>query len=285
MSRPPDSSRDPSTIYADLHTHTDHSDGRLSPARLVERAAERDISALAVTDHDTTAGLEAALAAGRTHGLTVLTGAELSVTLDENELHLLVYGFDPTHEALREHLRRMQEARRRRVWKMVDRLRTQGVEVEEETLREEMAGTAAAGRPHLAAALVHSGHVDTLQAAFDRYLGRDGPGFVSKPAFPVPEALTVVHEAGGIGVLAHPGHWTSSTQIRRLVAAGLDGLEVYHPSHGASLRSYYRRVARSYDLLVTGGSDYHGRTADEETNFGRIGLNTSGWERFRAAVA
>jgi len=284
MTSPSGVSREEPTIHADLHTHTDRSDGRLSPARLVQRAAERGIRVLAVTDHDTVDGIEAAVAAAEPHALTVLTGTELSVSLDETELHLLAYGFDSDHERLQAHLGSMQNARRRRAWKMVDRLREQGLEVEDATLREHISTTTAVGRPHVAAALVRCGHVDTLQDAFDRYLGRDGPGFVAKPAFPADEALTVIHDAGGVGVLAHPGHWTSTTQIRRLVAAGLDGIEVYHPSHGASLRGYYRRIARSYDLLVTGGSDYHGHPPEEESPLGEIGLNASRWERFRASL-
>jgi len=280
---PPERHRDPPAIHADLHTHTDQSDGQYAPARLVKRAADRQVRVLAVTDHDTVDGVEAAAAAGKNLGVTVLTGVELSVTLDEEELHLLAYAVDPTHEDLVQHLRAMQTARRRRVWEMVDRLRTHGVDVEDPALREDVAETPAAGRPHVAAALVRGGHVQTRQEAFDRYLSAEGPGYVAKPAFPARQALTVVHAAGGVGVLAHPGHWTSSTQIRQLIDAGLDGIEVYHPSHSASLRSYYRRMATGYDLLVTGGSDYHGHK--EESSLGEIGLNAPGWERFRDALA
>jgi len=276
---------EPPAIHADLHTHTDRSDGRYSPTCLVRRAVGRQIRVLAVTDHDTIDGVEAAVAAAANRDLNVLPGVELSVTVDGEERHLLAYAFDPKHEDLLQHLRAMQDARRRRVWKIVDRLRTHGVEVEDPVLREDVAATSAAGRPHVAAALVRGGHVQTRQEAFERYLHPDGPGFVAKPAFPARRALTVVHAAGGVGVLAHPGHWTSSTQIRQLVDAGLDGIEVYHPSHGSSLRRYYRRVAKSYDLVVTGGSDYHGCGEEDDSSLGRIGLDASGWERFREALA
>jgi predicted metal-dependent phosphoesterase TrpH len=237
-----------------------------------------------VTDHDTVDGVDAAVAAGTNHEVTVLAGVELSVTLDGDELHLLAYAVDPTHDDLLRHLHRMQEARRQRVWKMVDRLREHGLAIEEAALQEEIEETAAAGRPHVAAALVRGGHVESLREAFDRHLGPDGPAFVAKPAFPAGDALNVIHEAGGVGVLAHPGHWTSSGQIRQLVDAGLDGIEVYHPSHDSSLRGYYRRIAGGYDLLTTGGSDYHGHETDEAVPLGGIGLNARGWERFRAAL-
>ncbi|MEF8940678.1 MAG: PHP domain-containing protein [Salinivenus sp.] len=281
----PDRDSDQTPVFADLHTHTSRSDGMLSPSDLVEKAADRGLCVLSVTDHDTVAGVEAATHAAAEEGLTLLPGVELSVTLNGSELHLLAYAFDPSHAGLQSYLREMQAARRRRAWKMVERLRAHGLEVEDEQLRSVIDTTAAAGRPHLASALVRAGHVSSIGEAFDRYLGRDGPGFVAKPEVPAADALTVVHEAGGVGVLAHPGHWTSSADVRALCAAGLDGLELYHRSHGASLRRYYRRLAESYDLLVTGGSDYHGREEAEETHLGTIGLNERNWERFRAAVA
>jgi predicted metal-dependent phosphoesterase TrpH len=257
----------------------------LSPPDLVAKAADRGLRVLSVTDHDTVAGVEAATHAAAEKGLTLVPGVELSVTLNGSELHLLAYAFDPAHAGLQSYLREMQAARRRRAWTMVERLRSHGLEVEDEQLRSVIDATAAAGRPHLASALVRAGHVSSTEEAFDRYLGRDGPGFVAKPDVPAADALTVVHEAGGVGVLAHPGHWTSSADVRALCAAGLDGLELYHRSHGASLRRYYRRLAESYDLLVTGGSDYHGREEAEETHLGTIGLNERHWERFWAAVA
>ena len=284
MSRPAQDD-DQREVVADLHLHTSRSDGTLSPSALVEKGAEHGLRVLSVTDHDTVAGLAEAQEAGARQGVTLVPGVELSVTLQGAELHMLAYGFDPTHAGLRSYLDEMQKARRERAWKMVERLRAHGVEVEDARLRSVIEDTAAAGRPHLASALLRAGHVASTDEAFDRYLGREQPGFVAKPEVPVADALSVVHEAGGVGVLAHPGHWTSSTEIRQLVDAGLDGLELYHRSHGASLRRYYRRLAESYDLLVTGGSDYHGRDPSEETHLGTIGLTRREWERFRAAVA
>lgn len=272
-------------VFADLHTHTNASDGVLSPSALVGRAVERGIQVLSITDHDTVKGLEPAATAAQEGGIQFLAGIELSVTLEGEEIHLLAYGFEPTHAGLQRHLEAMQEARRERAWTIVERLRNQGVEVEDEELRADIASTHAVGRPHVAAALVRAGHVDTPGEAFEHYLGRGQPGYVTKPAFAASKALALVHEAGGVGVLAHPGHWTSGTQVRRLVDAGLDGLETHHPSHDASLRSYYERLARGYDLFTTGGSDYHGRTDEEETHFGTVGVSQAEWERFRTALA
>lgn len=272
-------------VYADLHTHTNCSDGTDAPAALVKRAAERGIQVLSVTDHDTVDGIGAAMQEARTQQLHVLTGTELSVTQGKEELHLLAYGFDPSDRDLQRHLETMQEARRERVWTIVERLRQRGIEAEDERLRSDIASTHAVGRPHVAAALVRTGHVETHQSAFEKYLGKDRPGFVAKPAFPASDALSMIHNAGGIGVLAHPGHWTSSTQVRRLVEAGLDGLEVIHPSHDSSLQGYYERVARGYDLIPTGGSDYHGRTDADEKHFGKVGMSRPQWERFWEVIS
>lgn len=278
-----DSQQEP--VYADLHTHTRCSDGEQSPEVLVERAAKRGLQVLAVTDHDTVEGISPAATAAEKQGLHFVSGIELSVTLDEREIHLLAYGIDPGHSGLKRHLEAMQAARRDRVWTIVERLRGQGIDAEDEQLRADVASVHAVGRPHVAAALVRGGYVETERAAFEQYLGEGTPGDVAKPAFPAPDALALIHDAGGVGVLAHPGHWTSGRQVRRLVEAGLDGLETIHPSHDPSLRGYYERLARSYDLLATGGSDYHGRTDADERHLGTVGMSRTDWERFWEALA
>lgn len=274
-----------SSVHADLHTHTQCSDGHLAPEALVRTAAERGLQVLSVTDHDTLAGVSAAREAAQTHGIEMVVGIELSVTLEGEELHLLAYGVDPADDRLQSHIQEMREVRRRRAFRMMEQLRAHGLEIADEHLRAQMDATTALGRPHVAAALVAAGHVSTSQAAFDQYLGKDGPGYVAKPEVEVADVLTLVHEAGGVGVLAHPGDWVSSTQIRDLVGRGLDGIEVVHPSHRSSLQDYYRRLADGYDLLTTGGSDYHGQTETDDHHFGTLGLKEDEWERFRAAVA
>ena len=274
-----------SAVFADLHTHTTCSDGTVSPSDLVAAADARGIQGLAVTDHDTVAGVAEAQEAAHACGRELIAGIELSATLDEDEVHLLAYGIDPTHEALLGHLQWMRDARRRRAWKMIEQLRDHDLAIPETALEAQVADTSAVGRPHLAAVLVAEGHVETTRQAFEQYLGRDGPGFVPKPRVPAAEVLELVHRVGGIGVLAHPGDGMSSRHVRRLVEVGLDGIEVYHPSHRSSLAGYYQRLADGYDLIVTGGSDYHGRTKRDENHFGTIGLSEAEWERFRAAVA
>lgn len=273
------------SVYADLHTHTSCSDGTFAPEGLVKRAAERGVRGLAVTDHDTVEGVAEAQRASEAHGLHFVPGVELSVTLDGREIHLLAYGVKPSHEGLQQFLRAMKEARRERARRMIERLRDEGVDVRDQKLETAVASNSSVGRPHVAAALVRGGFVESVDQAFEQFLGRDRPAFVAKPEVPAPKALALVHEAGGVGVLAHPGHWTPSAIIRQLVEEGLDGIETVHPSHDASLQQYYGRLARGHGLLETGGSDYHGRTPEEDEHLGSVGLTRAKWERFREALA
>ena len=272
-------------VYADLHTHSHCSDGHLSPASLVRRAAERDIRVLALTDHDTVQGLSAAAEEAQACDVRLVPGIELSVTEEGDEVHLLAYGIDPEHDTLQAHLEDFRDARRERAWAMVDRLRDLGMTLSDAIVAEVFGGSQALGRPHVARLLVTAGHVETPREAFEQYLGRGEPGFVEKPDVPARDALRMVHEAGGVGVLAHPGHWTSSRRIRRLVEQGLDGLEVVHPSHDSSLRGYYERLADGHGLFRTGGSDYHGGPHRSDDPIGTIGLTREEWERCRPHVA
>ena len=240
---------------------------------------------LALTDHDTVQGLSAAAEAAQDVDIRLVPGIELSVTEEGDEVHLLAYGIDPEHDTLRAHLEAFREARRERAWAMVDRLRDCGLSISDAVAVDAFEGSQALGRPHVARILVTAGHVDTPREAFEQYLGREQPGFVEKPDVPAGDALRMVHEAGGAGVLAHPGHWTSSRRIRRLVEQGLDGLEVVHPSHDASLRGYYERLADGHGLFRTGGSDYHGGAHRDDDRMGAIGLTREEWERCRPHIA
>lgn len=271
-------------IHADLHTHTTCSDGQLDPPALLDAADERGIRVLAITDHDTLAGWDAAQQVATGHSVTLIPGVELSVTVSEREVHLLGYGFDPHHDALRAHVEWFAEARRERAQQMVDNLQALGVDVTLEDVRHAAGGAEALGRPHVAMALAAAGHVEAYEGAFAQYLSEEGPAFVAKPSFPARDALDLLHSAGGIGVLAHPGHWTSGRLLHQLDRAGLDGLEVWHPSHDASLVAYYERLARDYGLVATGGSDYHGHRPGDDERFGTCGLTRAAWQRMRSTL-
>lgn len=267
---------------ADLHTHTLHSDGQLAPTALVHLARERGLRALAVTDHDCIDGIEEAQAAGRRAGVEVVTGVELSVTVGPEEVHLLGYFFDPSHAGLRKHLTAFIERRRERAAGIVEALNGLGLPLRYEDVQRQAQGNAV-GRPHVAQALVEAGYAATYQDAFEQYLRDGGPAFVAKPLFPAQEALGLLHDAGGLGVLAHPGHWISDRLLKDLVQAGLDGVETVHPSHDAMLTQYWRRHARAFGLIETGGSDYHGFRPQDDENFGRFSIPFGQLEKVRSA--
>jgi predicted metal-dependent phosphoesterase TrpH len=269
--------------YADLHAHTHCSDGTLAPGALVQQAAACGVAVLAVTDHDTVAGVEAAQAEAAGRDLQLVTGVELSVAVEGRGLHLLGYGFDPGHPALAQYLSAFTERRRDRFDQMVERLSEVGVTVPKDIVRRHVAESAAPGRPHLARALVEAGHVDRSPEAFAQYLGREQPGYVPGPTQPAVDAIETLHAAGGVAVLAHPGQWTPSAALTTLRQHGLDGIECVCPSHPDYLEQHYRRTCRAHDLLVTGGTDYHGSPARSRRP-GDTGLTHAQWERFRASV-
>ncbi len=256
---------------ADLHLHTSCSDGRLSPSMLVQKAREAGLSALAITDHDTTEGIALAEQAARRWGMEIVPGVELSVTVGGEEVHLLGYFFDPAHPALQASLAAYQQARFRRLEVMLDRLRAEGVVLTAEQVVA-AAGSSVPGRPHVARALVAAGYAQSYTEAFQRYLLPGAPGYVPKPAWEVGEAVAVLHEAGGIAVLAHPGERLRDRVFRLLLEAGLDGLEVIHPMHGPHLVQHYRQVARDFGLLETGGSDYHGHRPEDDALLGSYSI-------------
>jgi len=245
----------------DLHAHTTFSDGLLTPEALIARAAEKRLAAVAVTDHDTIEALPHARAAAA-GGLEVVAGVEISSALDGQDLHILGYYIDPEHEPLRERLVRFQMERRERALQIVRRLAELGMSLDPEAVLE-AAGPGAVGRPHVAAALVRAGHVGDLEEAFRRFLGARGAAFVARPAFHPEEAVRLIHAAHGVSVLAHPG-LLSDAVVERLAAAGLRGVEVWHPHHTPTITRRWRALTERLGLLETGGSDFHGqpRAAD-----------------------
>ena len=238
----------------ELHAHTHFSDGALSPAQLVALAEERGLSALAITDHDSVEGIEPARAAART--LEIVPGIEISSTLEGHDLHVLGYFIDGGSPALTARLLRFREERRTRAREILQRLAVLGVPVREEEVFE-AAGPGVVGRPHIAQALLKSGHVPTIDAAFQRFLGVRGAAFVPRPAFASSEAVRTIRDAGGVAVLAHPAT-IAARLVEQLAASGLAGLEVWHPQHGAAAQKRWYEVARSLDLVPSGGSDFHG---------------------------
>lgn len=239
----------------ELHAHTHFSDGTLSPAALVELAVERGLAALAVTDHDSVEGVAPAIAAAAGR-LEIVPGIEISSTLEGFDLHVLGYFVDAGSESLARRLAKFREERRERARAILDRLATLGAAVPAEEVFA-AAGPGVVGRPHIAQALLRAGHVPSIEVAFQRFLGGRGSAFVPRPAFHSTEAVQVIREAGGAAVLAHPS-LAPRRLVEQLAAAGLAGLEVWHPQHGTAAQRQWREVARDLGLVASGGSDFHG---------------------------
>ncbi|MBV9095726.1 MAG: PHP domain-containing protein [Streptosporangiaceae bacterium] len=267
-------------MRADLHTHSDASDGTDPPAQVMRRAAAAGLDAVALTDHDTVAGVAAA-AAALPEGLTLLPGMELSARLAERSLHLLAYLFDPADAELAAQARLIREDRVNRARAMVDKLAGLGVPVTWEQVAA-IAGTAVVGRPHIARAMAASGAVASPDQAFTaEWIGEGGRAYVDRYALDPARAIGLVQAAGGITVLAHPGpSRVSADQIAGLAAVGLAGVEVFHPDHDEAERSFLLALGHDLGLVATGGSDDHGSFTGD-----RIGTETTPAGAYHALVS
>ncbi len=259
--------------FIDLHAHTTASDGSLSPADLVKKAAAEGLAALAVTDHDTVAGLAEARSAARQSGIELVNGMELSVKWDEGTFHLLGYLFEEG-PGLAAGLAKLQALRHDRNMRMIDRLNELGYAV---TYAEVVAasGGGQVGRPHMAKALVAKGLVASVPDAFEKLLRRGRPAYVIVDRLDPWDAFSLVRKAGGVPVIAHPYQLRLSEQalderIPEWKEAGLGGIEVQHSSHDAARQSFLAGLAEKHDLAATGGSDFHGDTKPD-VQLGRAG--------------
>lgn len=248
----------------DLHTHSRVSDGTDSPAELVGHAAEAGLDVVALTDHDTFAGLDEAVAAGARLGVEVVRGLELSCARRGSSVHLLAYGADPDAPELAAEMERVRAGRTDRLSPVLAKLAELGVPVSEQQVMVHVGGSPSVGRPHIADALVAAGHVGDRTEAFDRFLADGGPAHVPRYAIEVGQGIDLVHRAGGVAVLAHPWgrgreHVLPPELLRQLAEEHrLDGLEVDHQDHDADTRHRLRALTEQLGLLATGSSDYHG---------------------------
>ncbi|MEZ4521038.1 MAG: PHP domain-containing protein [Thermomicrobiales bacterium] len=246
------------SVRADLHTHSTASDGMDSPAALVSLASERGVSVLALTDHDTVGGVAEASDAASVAGLEFIPGVEFSIRARRGQTHILGYGIDVENDRLTVELKSLREGRETRSSKILERLRSLGIEIPEGAVTTGEPGHAP-GRPHIARALMDIGAVSSVSEAFERYLAVGRPAFVPRRTLGAGEAIEIIHEAGGLAVLAHPlsVHQLDDT-LPLLVEAGLDGIEIYYAEYDQDQRRSLANRASAYNLLSTGGSDYHG---------------------------
>lgn len=247
----------------DMHTHTKASDGMNSPAGQIRLADERGLAGIAITDHDTVAGVEEALLEGSRRGITVIPGVEISTRAEEKDIHILGYYLDINNEQLLERLSGLRSIRDSRNGLMIARLQELGLAITLEEviarLGRQLQADESLGRPHIADTLVHKGYAKDLRDAFDQYLAEGKPGYVSLPRITPIEAITWIREAGGVPVIAHPGLYGDDRLVELIILEGdPDGIEVYHSDHGPEEEERYMALAVKHGLIPTGGSDYHG---------------------------
>jgi 3',5'-nucleoside bisphosphate phosphatase len=248
----------------DLHTHSLVSDGTDAPAELVHKAQVARLDVVALTDHDTFDGLDEAAAAGERLGVRVVRGMELSCSRQGNSVHVLAYGADPASPELSAEMARVRDGRLGRLEGVLAKLAALGVPVSESEVMAQVGSSPSVGRPHIADALIKAGHVRDRQEAFDRFLADGGPAHVPRYTIEVERGIDLVHQAGGLAVIAHPWgrgreHLLPQGVLETLAHAHqLDGIEVDHQDHDGDVRRRLRIVADRLGLLATGSSDYHG---------------------------
>lgn len=252
----------------DLHTHTSISDGTVSPEGIVKLAVKNGIRFLALTDHDTTSGIQPARQASIGYNVEIIPGLELSTDIDDNEIHILGYYIDPDNKKLQEFLEKLRFYREKRIDKILDKLADRGINLNRRTVEKFSQGDSI-GRPHVARTLVAKGYVSNVKEAFTRYLDKSAPCYVPREKMTPRQAIQMIVSAGGVPVLAHPGKMKNFIKVLpELIRYGLRGIEAFYPSHSPLQEGYYTDVARKYNLVITAGSDFHGSVDGNISNPG-----------------
>ncbi len=268
--------------YADLHLHSHYSDGTFTPEEIVSRAQKQGLGAIALTDHDTVEGCEAVGNECAKLGIRFVVGTELTSEHKDNELHILAYFVDPKNEQLLREIAKFQIVRQERIREMVAKINALGVPLKAEDVFA-LANCQSPGRPHVARTLVRKGMCRTLDEAFERFLKKGRPAWVPKSKISSLEAIELIHQAGGLAVMAHPGLNRTDEVIPDLVAAGLDGIECFHTKHPPKTSEHYLAIATKYNLLITGGSDCHGMSKGRPL-IGSVRLSRAHFDKLEAAA-
>jgi predicted metal-dependent phosphoesterase TrpH len=269
--------------FADLHLHTQFSDGTFTPEELVLRAQKQGLACIALTDHDTVEGCERAAAACAAVNMEFISGSELTAEHEDTEVHVLGYFLDTKNQVLLKRIGEFQAVRQNRINEMCAALNKQGIPLKAEAVFA-LANCKSPGRPHVARALVKEKLISNLDEAFERYLKKGRPAWVPKTKMSALESVELIHQAGGLAVMAHPGLNRTDEIIPDLVAAGLDGIECFHTKHSTVMSERYLEIAEKYNLLVTGGSDCHG-FSKKQPLIGTVKLPYDHVERLKAKIA
>ncbi len=265
-------------MSADLHIHTTESDGELTPSEVVNEAIKCGLNTISITDHDSVDGVTEARIASNGSLLNVIPGIEFSAIHKDQELHILGYYINISNKELREETAFIAEERRERAKKIINKLAKIGVRLSYQRVQE-IAGGNVIGRPHIALAMIEKGYISKVQQAFtSEYFDNKGKAYVSRYKMSPKRAIDMINNAGGVAVIAHPGlcmrgFGLKKEQLKELIDLGLEGIEVYHSSHSNDQKIMYLQLAKKYDLLVTGGSDFHGSSHKEGSKIGSIQLD------------
>lgn len=252
----------------DLHIHTQASDGSMTPGDVVKAAKELGLSAIAITDHDSVAGVREALASGKSLGVKVVPAVEVSTEEEGEEVHILGYFIDYAAGWLRQRLEILKKKREERIDKISKQLAKLGITVLPQEVKA-VAYQGSLGRPHVAQVLVNKRYVKSAAEAFRLYLGNRAPAYVPREHASPTEAIEMMKRARGLAVLAHPGVIMDQSRINRLLDLGLDGIECWHSEQDGAVAERYVKFAKEHDLAITGGSDYHGSFFDDKRALGK----------------
>jgi predicted metal-dependent phosphoesterase TrpH len=257
----------------DLHTHTNASDGTLTPEQLVEKAVNCGVRLLSITDHDSISGIKPAMEAVKNYVIDLIPGVELSADYEHDELHILGYFIDPENEEFSQTLEALRKERDERIDRILEKLETFGVNPGRKKVEEYAKGDSI-GRPHIARAMQELGLIGNIHEAFVKYLRKGSPCYVSRKKLSPAETVQLIARTGGIPVAAHPGLMKNFTGVfEELMEAGLRGIEVFYPEHSFGQTDYYLKLARQNNLIATAGSDYHGPVPGKSSSPGMPGLD------------
>ncbi|MDQ0163320.1 PHP domain-containing protein [Aeribacillus alveayuensis] len=271
----------------DLHIHSIYSDGHWTPEEIVEEADNKGIDTIAITDHDAIEGYFLAKTYAEKKGITVLPGIELNTDGEWGEIHILGYLFQADHPSILSHVAWRKQEREEWGRKIIQKLRKKGYSISFDNCLER-AGKGVLVRTHIAEELVASGYFQHWREAYECLLQKGKPGFVERKSFSVTDAIRLIHEAGGLAFLAHPGIYSFPIAIKPLVANGLDGIEVFHSKHSESETKKWLEIACHYQLLISGGSDFHGPNSRNPYPIGSVKMDPpislKEWERRKSAL-
>ncbi|KNF08886.1 putative PHP domain-containing protein [Gottschalkia purinilytica] len=246
---------------ADLHIHTTASDGMLEPSEVVDWGVKKKLRAIAITDHDTVEGIERAIERAKLYDIIVIPGIEMSCLFKDEEVHILGYFIDYKSSKLLKLTNTLKESRLNRGIKIVEKLKSEGIDISIKEVKDVSEGDLI-GRPHIARVLINKGLVESVEEAFNKYLGKGCPGYVERYKISVKESVDLIHSIGGAAVLAHPGLLKNSEYIDEIIKFGIDGVEVIHSTHSQEQKYNFMKLADKLNLIQTAGSDCHGYMVD-----------------------